>query len=198
VVATLHVWVFLMIASALSASGGVASLSDPYMQKGEQGLTASSYLVLYLIIGPLMVGYANVLKHNYYGEQVEMAKEVVNGTLSHYLRYVLGFFLMSVKLMLWTLLLIIPGIIMSFAYAMTPYILEDRPELSAWEASTESRRMMKGHKLDYFRFCLSFIGWFLLCLITCGIGFIWFYPYFYSAKAAFYNEIKASTAESVN
>lgn len=196
VLATIVLWVFMIIVSALSISGegGFGGLHHDT----NAPLTIGSYLIAFLVCCPLMVGYVNALKHNYYGERADMLKESVDGTGSHYLHYVLGSFLMWVKVFLWSLLLIVPGIIMGIAYTMTPYILEDRPELSAWEASTESRRMMKGHKLDFFCFALSFIGWVILCIISCGVGYIWLYPYYYSAKAAFYNEVKASTAEVVN
>lgn len=77
---------------------------------------------------------------------------------------------------------------------MTPYILHENPELSASEAIHRSRMMMKGHKFDLFWLQLSFIGWFFLCLLTTGIGFLWLQPYYYTAQAAFYEEVKSSYA----
>ncbi len=77
---------------------------------------------------------------------------------------------------------------------MTPYILDENPELGASEAIHRSRMMMKNHKFDLFWLYLSFIGWFLLCCITCGIGFLWLTPYFNTAKASFYEEVKADYA----
>ncbi|MCT4573888.1 DUF975 family protein, partial [Bacillus thuringiensis] len=55
--------------------------------------------------------------------------------------------------------------------------------------SCRCRRMMDGHKMEYFILCLSFIGWFILSCITLGIGFLWLIPYFYTTSAAFYEEI---------
>lgn len=72
---------------------------------------------------------------------------------------------------------------------MTYYVLNDHPEYSLNQAITESRHMMAGHKMEYFILCLSFIGWFILSVITLGIGFLWLTPYFYTTKAAFYEEI---------
>ena len=95
---------------------------------------------------------------------------------------------MYVYLTLWTLL-IIPGIIKSFSYSMTYFILNDHPEYTANQAITESRHMMNGHKMDYFLLCLSFLGWFILSILTVGIGFLWLAPYFYATSAAFYEEI---------
>ena len=100
-------------------------------------------------------------------------------------------------LFLWTLLFIIPGIIKSFSYAMTYFIINDHPEYSINQAITESRRMMDGHKMEYFILCLSFIGWFILSCITLGIGFLWLIPYFYTTSAAFYEEIAEEYYEKI-
>lgn len=69
---------------------------------------------------------------------------------------------------LWSLLLIIPGIIKSYSYAMTPYILAEHPEMTAREAITESRRIMNGNKWRLFCLGFSFFGWSCLCAI-CGL-----------------------------
>ena len=73
---------------------------------------------------------------------------------------------------------------------MTPYLLLDRPELSATEAITESRKMMNGHKMDLFLLDLSFIGWVLLSILTCGILFFYVAPYMQAARAEFYRTLK--------
>ena len=106
-----------------------------------------------------------------------------------FLKSFLLYLLVNLYLFLWTLLFIIPGIIKSFSYAMTYFIINDHPEYSLNQAITESRRMMDGHKMEYFILCLSFIGWFILSCITLGIGFLWLIPYFYTTSAAFYEEI---------
>lgn len=99
--------------------------------------------------------------------------------------------LMTLYILLWTLLFIIPGYIKQYSYAMTPYILEDRPDLSYDEAIEESMRMMDGYKGKLFCLHLSFIGWGILAILTCGIGFLWLYPYIMTAQAAFYEDRKA-------
>ena len=97
---------------------------------------------------------------------------------------------------LWSLLLIIPGIIKSYSYAMTPFILEDDDEeVSGNEAIEKSMRMMDGHKWELFCLDFSFIGWILLAILTLGIGCLWLYPYIYTARAAFYEELKANQPE---
>ncbi len=92
---------------------------------------------------------------------------------------------------LWAMLLIVPGIIKSYSYAMTAYILRDNPELKFNGAIERSMKMMDGHKADLFYLHLTFIGWYLLCLLTCGIGFLWLMPYIVSSQAHFYEDVKA-------
>lgn len=96
---------------------------------------------------------------------------------------------------LWSLLFIIPGIVKSYSYAMTPYILLDRPELSATDAIKESEKMMNGHKMDLFILDLSFIGWILLSMLTCGILVLYVEPYMMATKSAFYLELKGPDPE---
>ncbi|OQR55267.1 DUF975 family protein [Bacillus sp. CDB3] len=157
-------------------------------KEASDSLTVS--IIAMLIIGPLTTGayylVLNVIRGN-------------NASIGHLFRWFnagskfmksfLTYLLMNVYLILWTLLLIIPGIIKSFSYSMTYFILNDHPEYTANQAITESRRMMNGHKMDYFLLCLSFLGWFILSIITIGIGFLWSIPYFYTTSAAFYEEI---------
>ena len=110
---------------------------------------------------------------------------------SNYWHKLWGMLLMQIFIVLWSFLFIIPGIIKAFSYAMTPYILEERPELSANEAIDHSRAMMKGHKFDLFWLYLSFLGWFILCILSLGIGFLWLTPYMETSVAAFYEDVKA-------
>lgn len=91
---------------------------------------------------------------------------------------------------LWALLLIIPGIIKSFSYAMTPYILKDNPELSNNAAIEKSMAMMEGHKMELFLLVLSFIGWIILGIITFGIGMLLVEPYMMTTIAHFYEDLK--------
>lgn len=100
----------------------------------------------------------------------------------------------SIFLGLWFLLLIIPGIIKSFSYLMTFYILRDEPSIGILDAITRSRQMMDGHKMEAFMLVLSFIGWFLLGLITIGIAFLWVGPYFSVTLAKFYDRIRGEEA----
>lgn len=105
-------------------------------------------------------------------------------------RIFLTLFLQGVYTLLWTLLLIIPGIVKAYSYAMTSYVLYDNPELQGNAAIEKSMRMMRGHKLELFLLHLSFIGWALLCVLTLGIGLFWLVPYVQASQAAFYEDVK--------
>ncbi len=112
---------------------------------------------------------------------------------------VLGTMLLGcVYVILWTLLLIIPGIVKGYSYALTSYILKDRPDLKYNGAIEESMRLMDGHKMKLFLLDLSFIGWALLCILTLGIGFLWLAPYASTARAAFYENLVQVESDAVN
>jgi uncharacterized membrane protein len=87
-------------------------------------------------------------------------------------------------------LLIIPGIVMSYSYAMIDYVLAENPDMNAREALAESRRIMRGNRWKLFCLQLSFIGPMLLCILTLGIGLFWFVPYESATIAVFYEEAK--------
>ncbi len=101
-------------------------------------------------------------------------------------------FLQSIYILLWSFLFIIPGIIASYSYAMTSYILADHLELTASEAITRSKEMMDGNRFRLFCLQFSFIGWSILCAFTAGIGNLWLRPYRQVATAAFYREISGT------
>ena len=94
----------------------------------------------------------------------------------------------SIFVFLWSLLLIIPGIVKSLSYSQTFFLLKDHPEYSMIEAITESKKIMQGHKWKYFLLNLSFIGWGILSLFTLGIGLLWLIPYVTTSLASFYNQ----------
>lgn len=96
----------------------------------------------------------------------------------------------TIYVVLWTFLFIIPGVVKSLSYAMTPFILRDYPELARNAAIERSMAMMNGHKVDLFWLYLTFIGWGLLAILTLGIGFFWLEPYMCSTMANFYEEVK--------
>lgn len=104
--------------------------------------------------------------------------------------------LVAIYTILWTCLLIIPGIVKSYSYALTPFILKDEPELKYNAAIEKSMRMMNGYKMKLFLLDLSFIGWMILSILTLGIGLLFLQPYMNTARAAFYEDLKAELSNA--
>lgn len=87
------------------------------------------------------------------------------------------YFLMIVKIFLWALLFIVPGIVKAYEYSMIPYLLAENPNISAKEAFEASKKMTDNEKWNLFVLDFSFIGWYLLGLLCCGVGTIFVAPY---------------------
>ena len=123
---------------------------------------------------------------------VEPSIKALFGEFNHFWAAFKVTFLVGLFTYLWSLLLVIPGIIKAISYSQAMYVLAENPEIGAREAINRSKAMMNGHKMEYFLLMLSFIGWFLLCAITFGIACIWVIPYITAAETNFYNSVKNS------
>jgi uncharacterized membrane protein len=105
----------------------------------------------------------------------------------YYGNIVVTMFMMNLKIFLWSLLFIIPGIIKAYEYRMVPYILAEHPEMSYSEVLEASSRMMDGQKMNAFILDLSFIGWEILNILTMGILGVFFVdPYVRATEAELY------------
>ena len=91
------------------------------------------------------------------------------------------------------ILLIVPGIIVACGLSMTFFIMVDDPNISGMDALQQSWNMMKGQKWNYFCLQFRFIGWILLSILTCGIGFIFLEPYMVAASQNFYRKLRYGT-----
>jgi len=109
-----------------------------------------------------------------------------------------AYLLMVLFILLWMLLLIIPGIIAAISYSMTFYILADDNSIGAMDAIDKSKKMMDGYKWKYFCLGLRFLGWALLCILTLGIGFLWLMPYMQVSMAKFYDDVKTNSMPTEN
>ena len=118
--------------------------------------------------------------------------ETLFGYFSYWKTTAVARLLQSLYVLLWSLLFIIPGIMASYSYAMTEFILAEHPELTAGEAIAQSKVMMAGNRWRLFCLHFSFIGWDILCTLTMGIGHLWLRPYRQAADAVFYREITGS------
>ena len=99
-------------------------------------------------------------------------------------------FLVGIYTFLWSLLFIIPGIVKGYSYSMAMYVLADNKGKSARECIAESKAMMEGHKMELFVLDLSFIGWYLLCSLTCGLAALYVVPLLNATHANVYETIK--------
>lgn len=150
-----------------------------------------------LLIAPLFaVGYCWFTLCVYRGEKCDIGEMFGKG-FRDYARNLGGMLWMYLFTILWTLLFVIPGIVKSMAYFMTPYILADCPNVKAEDALKLSMRMTKGHKGKVFVMGLSFIGWALLSAVTFGIvGIVYAGPYMYTSFAGLYEELKKNALET--
>lgn len=144
-------------------------------------------IVRFVIGGATTLGYAAFNLDLVDG--VDTSASVV---FTQYYRLGAGFcmqLLRAIYVALWTLLFVIPGIVASYSYAMTPYILLENPGMGANEAIARSKDLMRGNRMRLFCLQFSFVGWYILSMFTLGIGLIWLRPYVEAAQAAFYREI---------
>ncbi len=104
--------------------------------------------------------------------------------------------LVGVYVLLWSLLLIIPGVMAAYSYSLVSYIMADNPDISIEAALSESKTLMEGNRMRLFLLDLSFIGWLLLSAFTFGLAALFIAPYYHTTVAAFYKEIKGVVGTS--
>lgn len=178
----------------------LAGVASSATQFGEI-FTGSTFTTLAMIMtgsGVLLTILALPLQYGYYVAYLNSSRQDLPADIGDlflgYQRFgkVLGTFLLMVLAVIGGfILLVIPGIILCFAYALVPFVLYDNPELSATEVLQKSRMMMKGHKWELFFLYLSFIGWAILCIFTLFIGYLWLAPYMQMTEVKFYEMIRA-------
>lgn len=154
------------------------------------GLGSVLALARLIIGGVIELGFAQYLlkQHNH-------ANFELQDLFSQFSRFGQGFaqkFLRGLYTILWGLLFIIPGIVKSYAYAMTPFIMAENPGISASDAIAASKELMQGHKGELFTLDLTFLGWGLLSALSCNIGNLALNPYRNAAYAAFYKDLTAA------
>ena len=149
-----------------------------------------------LFVGlPVAYGFAIVMLGVFKGKEIDFG--VLFEGFQDYGRIFVTKLLQSIYTLLWMLLLVVPGIIKSYSYAMTDYILKEEPEMKNNAAIEKSMAMMENNKMKLFMLDLSFIGWAILSLFTFGIGFFFLQPYVQIARAAFYEDLKAQQGGNV-
>lgn len=145
--------------------------------------------ICFFLLNPLMVGGKRFFYLNI--REDAQVKEICFSFDHHYMNSVKIMFFRDLYTILWSLLLVIPGIVKGYEYRMIPYILAEQPDIDMKQAFALSREMMDGNKWRAFLFDLSFIGWRILSALTLGIlGFFYVDPYYQQADAMLYDAIK--------
>lgn len=141
-----------------------------------------------LLLGScLLIAVYNVFINAYHGKKYEVT-DMLEGWNEGLSNRICLSLLKNVFIVLWSLLFIIPGVVKSYSYFLAEFISRKHPEMTATECITESRKIMNGHKWELFEFQFSFIGWYLLGVITCGIAYIWVLPYVMQATVIYVEE----------
>ena len=145
-------------------------------------------IIIGLIAGIAMVAYKKYLINFVRNGKVE-SNDMINCIKEKWLQIVITELLMGIIIGIASILLVIPGIIAALGLSMATYLVVDT-ELSGVDSLKKSLEIMKGYKLDYFVFDLSFIGWALLTPFTLGLLLIWLAPYMSVADTIYYDKLK--------
>lgn len=177
--------------------------------KGKWGLAVGTYLVyiiiavviqiipiaghfaFFIISGPFALGLA-FFSLSISRNQDPKLEQIFKG-FNNFGTALGAYLLMFLFILLWLILLIIPGIIAALSYSMTFLILADDDSINAMEAIKKSKKMMDGYKWKFFCLMLRFLGWAILSILTFGIGFFWLMPYIQVTVAKFYDDLKANS-----
>ncbi len=154
---------------------------------GFLGLAGILSIVQMVMGGPIRQGYCTFLLKQQDGETLDV-QEVLSQLHNFGPGFVLRL-LQGLYTVLWGLLLIVPGFVASYSYAMAPFIMAENPEMTPSEAISASKELMNGHKWELFCLNFSFIGWQILSMLTLGVGALVLNPYMNAAQAAFYRNL---------
>ena len=183
------IFIITCIISVPSVIGDLLPLSKYLSFALSGGIT-----ILTVLIIPLQPAFSIALLLKARNCEETLLRCTIQQFSKNYARLLLSGVLISIIVsVLSVFTLFIGGIIFSYAYRMVPYLISDYPELSATEAMKISREMMQGYKWKLFLLDFSFIGWWLLTLVTLGLGAFVLVPYFQTATAVFYEDLKAKT-----
>jgi uncharacterized membrane protein len=152
------------------------------------------FIISLIISGPIAFGVAYYFL-SFTRDKNPILEDLFKG-FSQFGRTFIAYLLILVFVILWMLLLIVPGIIAAISYSMTFFIMVDNTEMSGHDAINKSKDLMKGNKYRYFCLLCRFIGWFLLGILSLGIGFLWIIPYFMTSNAKFYQSLVQPAAEN--
>ena len=142
-----------------------------------------------IIYNPLKVGISQFCMDAVDGDAKIAA--IGSGYKPDFFANVWALLLRDLFVVLWGLLLVIPGVIKSYEYRLTEYVLAENPGIGPKEAMARSKSLMQGNKWSTFVLDLSFLGWDILNVLTVGIlGTFYVQPYKLLTNAALYEKLK--------
>lgn len=145
-------------------------------------------IVSILIAGPLAVGATLIYTTVTAGRKAQL-EQLFEPFKTNFVTCFLANLVAGIISALYALLLIVPGIMKGYSYAMVPYVLRYEPELATMDALHRSEDLMRGHRMELFMLHLSFIGWGLLCAVTFGLAAIWVAPYTELTQTLFFDQV---------
>ena len=196
-VALVYMVILAAISFVISMMSGVSSVFTTLVSNPDAAAAIYAGMmipsILLSLVSTLVTGFLNMGFTAYTLRVINRQPAGINDLFA-YARYclkiwglsiVMGFFVFA-----WSLLLWVPGIIAMYRYSQAVYIFAENPDKGIMECINESKAMMYGHKMDKFVLDLSFILWYLLAGVTCGIAGLYVTPYVEITNAAFYNSLK--------
>lgn len=154
-------------------------------------LAGSTYIGALLLYGPLVFGYIIFMQCLIDTKRTDYNLLFVG--FNRFVELMIAGALFSLAVSIGVALLIVPGIILQLGFGMTFFIMAEDKNITGIDALQQSWTMMRGHKWELFCLNIRFIGWALLCILTCGIGYLWLAPYMLGANLNFYRRLKYGT-----
>lgn len=155
------------------------------------GMGKLGNIISLIITGPMTAGMFLFFLSISRGKETSVS-QLFDG-FNKFKRSFIAYFITIFFILLWSLLLIVPGIIAALSYSQIYFILADDPLISAKEALEKSKKMMDGNKKKLFFLSFRFLGWALLSMLTFGIGFLWLMPYMQVTYAKFYQDVSGKS-----
>ena len=187
--AGIQTWMDYMAAKAQAMRSGLEyAVPSAAVARQMCGSTAFQMFIGFIFVGIAVYGMTCVVLKAAKEDERGWCRDSMGGFARPLGVAWLGFVLF-VRIFLWSLLLIVPGVVAFYSYRMSFFIKADHPEWSAWKVLAESKRMMYRNKLRLAWLDATFIGWWLLVLVTFGLAGLFVHPYTMVASAAFYEDL---------
>lgn len=173
--------IFAIIPSIIIGIGSVAE---------SQSIIAIGIIVAVVIMGPLMYGFCTFILNLIRGNNAQISDIFTGFNGKVFVKAFIIMLLSGIAIEIGFFILIVPGIILSLMFSQSFFVLVDNNDMSAIDCMKRSCQMMSGNKGYLFVLMLSFIGWYIVGSITCGIAYLWILPYYYVTFGNFYEQLK--------